>query len=95
MTPLPETKSKNGCYYRLVHRTEKAALYSLRYSPEGPIVGYEVFIVRFVGESRLPNGAPMAAHEKFPSNEDFGKTAWAYTTVKTAMEKFSALKAAA
>lgn len=95
MIPLPLTRKKNGCYYTQVHRTEKTALYSLSYDPPGPdtkIIGYEVFKIRIDPAGMLPNGAPVAEKEHFPSNEEFGKIAWSFSTQRTAMEKFQQLE---
>jgi hypothetical protein len=99
--PLPQEKSKNGYLYKLVKRTKKAAMYEQIIEKEcngdvGRTVGFEVFQI-IVGKAYSliqKNGKkkgevyhypPM---EKFPGNEDFGKTAWAYTVLETAKEKF-------
>jgi hypothetical protein len=90
---LPETKTKNGCYYKLVKRTEHVALYEQRYNPVGRIIGYEVFLIKIIPEHPNPfKGTIFPAHEKFPGNEDFGATAWAWNTREAAEKKFKELE---
>jgi hypothetical protein len=93
MITLPLTKSKNGCYYTQIHRTARTALYSLAYSPKGKVIGFEVFKIRIAPARTLPNGVPVPEQEHFPSNEEFGKIAWSFTTQRTAMKKFEELEA--
>lgn len=98
---LPQTKSKNGYIYTLVTRSDKAALYKLTNEkyPEDTSVGYEVFRITVSKPYSLvqKHGNKKGqvynypAAEKFPSNEDFGKTAWSYMTKATAMVRFDEL----
>ena len=68
MKRLEQTLKKNGFIYRLVQRTEHVAIYDQ--------VGYayEVFKVRVA----KPWKYNPDYSELFPSNEDFGKTAWSF-----------------
>jgi hypothetical protein len=88
---LPQKKTKNGCYYNLIQRTKDVAIYDQAYSPDGKIIGYEVFKIILWPEHTMPNGEIQPVHEKFPSDEDFGETAWAYCTKEAAMVKFQEL----
>lgn len=98
---LPDTKNKNGFLYRLVKRSKKVAMYSQEIAKLEPgmkkgIIGYEVFQITITKPSSIKqkHGKKAGmwyqypATEKFPGNEDFGKTAWAYHTEKAANRKF-------
>lgn len=98
---LPQTKLKNGYTYKLVKRTDKVAMYSMTNEkfPEDTSTGYEVFLIA-VGKAYSlvqKNGKGKGkvynypAAEKFPGNEDFGKTAWTYTNLETATKMFDGL----
>ena len=102
--PLPMTKSKNGYAYRQIKRNDKAAIYEQSVEKEvngeiGKIVGHEVFRIQISKAYSLvqKNGSKKGqvynypAAERFPGNEDFGKWAWAYTTLDQAMVKFNEL----
>ncbi len=90
MKKLPETKKKNGFIYRLIKRTLNTAMYSQESDNVSAIIGYEVFKVR----QRILNipGAKNQKIEHFPSNSDFGKTAWAYSTFEMAEKKYLKLE---
>jgi len=99
MDVLPQTKSKNGYEYNLVKRNDKAAIYE-QVDPEFPqFKGYEVFQITVTKPSRIQqkNGEKAGMWyqypetEKFPGNEDFGKIAWAYSTLGSAQKKFDEL----
>ena len=91
---LPQTRSKNGCYYELVKRTNHVALYSQQYiinnRVQEKVVGYEVFKVNVIpsGEFR---GQRIPPWEQFALDRDFGKTAWALKNVGAANNKFEGL----
>jgi len=101
MDKLPQTKSKNGYAYTLLKRNKKAAIYSMvnEKFPEDTRVSYEVFSVTIskpctiLQKSGAKKGMwyqyPMM--EKFPGNEDFGKTAWAYNTIESSEKKYKEL----
>jgi hypothetical protein len=92
MKPLPEHLCRNGCYYDLVQRMADVAVYSLRYENGGPILGFDVFRVRRMGE-RVFKGKIIPPYEQWPPGEAYGRYAWSYDTEKTAMEKFIELTA--
>lgn len=98
---LPQTKTKNGYEYVQVARNTKAAVYEQKVEKEingeiGQTVGFEVFQI-FVSKAcsliqkhgnKKGQVYNYPAAEKFPGNEDFGKTAWSFTTREAAMNKF-------
>lgn len=90
MISLPLTFNKNRCFYKQVIRTENVAMCSLSYSAKGAPVGFEVFMVRIQPAGKA-FGKDIPEHEHIPSNEEFGSTAWSYTTRETAMQKFDEL----
>jgi len=90
MKKLDEKYRKNEYEYRLHTRAEKKAIY---YQYLGNrLLGYEVFkiLVREASFSTLLN-RHLPASEKFPSNEDFGKTAWSFSFEDRAMKKYNQL----
>ena len=89
MIPLPQITRKNAHDYVQVCRGEKACIYSQWY--DGKRFGYEVILIR-EKPGRYVNGIWLEAREKFPSNEDFGYYAWAYTSRQRAEEKFNVLE---
>jgi hypothetical protein len=92
--PLPETKNKNGCHYKLVKRTEKTAMYSQQYiidrEIQDKIVGYEIFKIKITPAKEF-KGVLFPEREQFPRDEDFGQTAWTYSTLETTEKKFEEL----
>lgn len=99
---LPETKKKNGYLYKMVTRSKNAAVYSQHNEkfPEDTSVGYEVFEIKVCKPYSLvqKHGKKKGevyhypAAEKFPGNEDFGKSAWAFSKKESAMKKFEEIK---
>lgn len=101
---LPEYKFKNGYVYHQIKRNDKAAIYEQSVEKDcdgvvGLIVGYEVFKI-IVGKpyslvqkhgNKKGQVYNYPAAEKFPSNEDGGKTLWCYDTLQEAMKKFEEL----
>ena len=98
---LPQTKVKNGYEYILIKRNKKAAIYSQKNIdvPEDTSEGFEVFqIVLSKPYSIMQKNGPSAGMwyhypltEKFPGNEDFGKTAWSFTNKDSAEKKYKEL----
>lgn len=80
---------KNGFDYVLITRTETKAIYQQSF--EGKTIAYEVFIVKVIKECTLA-GVVIPEHEKFPSDNDFGKTAWSYKDYDSALQKYHSLK---
>jgi len=96
---LPEKVKKNGFEYRLVKRTDERAIYS-QHAGLGQVIAYEVFKIK-LGDLRKAkkrwadmrkeqfNEADYEEfYEKFPSDEDFGKTAWTYSKLAEAEKTF-------
>ena len=88
MIKLKDTVSKNGFAYKCVQRAQKKALYAQYH--ENTLIGFEVFKIRLRGTqfSHILNKSLPPA-ERFPSNEDFGKTAWSFRTLQDAMKKYA------
>ena len=89
--PLKEKLRKNTFNYELLLRSDFKALYK---QSDGNIqIGYEVFKIR-IRETRFHPIANkvITAKEKFPSNDDFGKTAWSYKRLEDAMKKYNSIK---
>lgn len=90
--PLPETKRKNGCVYRQVQRSDRTAMYSLSHTDGGRTIGYEVFKIKNTPAGTDHRGIKHEACEHFPSNEEFGSIAWAFTTREFAQVKYDQLE---
>jgi hypothetical protein len=96
--PLPQTKIKNGYAYTLHKRSGKVAIYKMKNikEPDDKSVAFEVFRIAIspavtLTDRRTGRSYDYPVSEKFPSNEDFGQTAWAYQTEKAAINKFQEL----
>jgi 5-methylcytosine-specific restriction endonuclease McrA len=92
---LPEEIKRGGFLYKLVERTELYAIYSQN-DPGGCIKGgFEVFRVcsrvnhGTFAKKDLPQGQE---YEYYPSDEEFGSSAWSFTTIEFAKECFEQLK---
>ena len=71
-----------GLTAKCVKRTDKKALY---YRNDNV---YEVFRV-IIAEATEIFGRKYPRKENYPSNEDFGKTAWTYTEEKNAIRRYN------
>ena len=89
MKILPKELRKNGFLYTLVLREGNKAIYEQTVTTK--IKYFEVFKIRTRPE-RYFKGKLFPAGEVFPSNEDFGKTAWTCRTYEKAMERFNSLE---
>lgn len=105
MEKLPAQIKKNGFIYKLVKRTDQAAMYSVnmndqdgvRGQPKQLVVtGYEVFLIKVQKETTVhinkkygPSVVPTK--EKFPGNEDFGKWAWSFLNKEQAEKHFASV----
>jgi hypothetical protein len=87
MKKLQEEYSKNGYHYKLVRRDDKKALYSQSY--DNIMVGYEVFKIR-IQRARFSQiiGTYIPAHERFPSDSDFGRSAWVFIDLYDALIRY-------
>ena len=74
MKKLDKEIRKNGFTYKQIDRTPTTALYS-QYTKDETLAGHEVFHIKTIKE-RIMFGTAIPAHEKFPSDRDFGITAW-------------------
>lgn len=83
---LPVELRKNKCDYKLIKRTDKVAIYA-QLTKGCEVEAYEVFIVKWK-RGAVINGLTIKPGEKFPSNADFGKTAWACSTLERAEMRF-------
>ena len=89
--PLAEVIIKNGFHYYLIERCDWKAIYA-QGSIEAP-VAHEVFFI--IKKFRKPNPRVKIKRweEAFPSNSDFGKTAWSITKDREkALERYRNLK---
>lgn len=84
---LPNEISKNGYLYKLVQRTEGKAIYKQTYN--NTLVGYEVFKIR-IQCARYSQilGRSIPECERFPCNEDFGRTAWSFRDIESALIRY-------
>lgn len=89
MIPLPLYLSKNGFPYTQICRGARSCIYEQRVGQK--LIAFEVFIIQTRSERSIL-GKIIQAKEKFPSNEDFGKTAWTLWTLEQSMKKFSELE---
>jgi hypothetical protein len=90
MDKLPLTLIKNGLYYEQVKRTDKVALYALRFALGGTIIGYETFLIK-IDKALKKFGREYPEREHFPSNEEFGKIGWAWVSREKAESDFDGL----
>jgi len=85
--PLPKYNRKNSYDYYLVIRNDVAAIYRQEDPDRGTIGAYEIFKIKIQRE-RIFRDRYFPLKERFPSNEDFGKTAWTYPTLEGALFKY-------
>lgn len=90
MKPLPKIMQKNGFTYLQVQRGDNSCIYAQGVSEI--ILGYEVFLIK-ITPSRQFKGKLIDAHERFPHNEAFGRSAWSFSSYEEALEKFHELEA--
>lgn len=86
--PLPLELKKCGFLLKQEYRLAAAAAYSVTDAITGEQHGYEVFEIRVQKPKTLPNGVQVPLKEKYPSPDDFGKWAFAPSTMKRALEIF-------
>jgi hypothetical protein len=97
---LPQEKKKNGYNYHLVKRSEHAAIYNQVHPDYPDVSAYEVFKIVITKptvliDRRTNKEYPQPAKEKFPGNEDGGKTLWTYITLESAEKKFEEINTSA
>lgn len=86
---VPEILNYHGYTYIQVCRGSRSCVYRQTYGKKTQ--GFEVFIIRKQKEVIL-NGKVYPARERFPKDEDFGKTAWTFRTLEQAMTKSNELE---
>jgi hypothetical protein len=94
MESLSSNVKKNGFEYILEKRSQNVAMYMQCYLGGMLPVAYEVFIVRNQKEGQaVIKGATIdfKAKELFPSDEEFGKTAWSFNSKERAEKCFEGL----
>jgi|SRR5580698_2600884 hypothetical protein len=96
---LPLEIKKNGFTYKQINRTEDRFIYA-QFNKLGRIISYEVFFnklrdfrktkERWAKLQNVPFNPEEyeELYEVFPSDEDFGKRAWTYSTLEKAMLAF-------
>jgi hypothetical protein len=89
---LPPTLSRCGYLLQQVHRSQYAAVYSVTDEKTGDAHGFEVFEIREQQPRTMPNGVSFAHREIYPSNEAFGKWAFAPRTRERAFEIFGEME---
>ncbi|WP_157637936.1 hypothetical protein [Flexithrix dorotheae] len=79
---IPQKVRKNGYDYQLIMKDDFKAIY--QQNLEGKQIGYEIILLE-------KNGAKSKSPKSFPSNEDFGKTAWAIKSEERARQFYQSL----
>lgn len=92
MKQLAEKLTKNGFVYELVKRNDYKAIYS-QTTQDGQLLGYEVFRIRKNKQWEM-HGKVFPAAETFPTDNDFGITAWSCRTLERAKERYAEIKPA-
>jgi len=90
MKTLPTSTHRHGVHYELCRREGDVAMYSLRYTPCGPIQGYDCGRVAVI-PSRTFKGQIIETYEQFPLSEQFGSTWWSWTSREAADQCFDTL----
>lgn len=84
---LNNSIKKNGYRYVLVERTESKAIY------QQEKYGFEVFKIKKGKPHPKANDdlRNYDAVERFPSDEDFGKSAWTYSSLDQALARYQSI----
>lgn len=88
MKKLDSVIRKSIFTYELVDRTESRAIYSQSY--DGKIISWEVFKIKIAKDGEIL-GRFIEGGERFPSDNDFGVTAWSINNFDKAMMKYNEL----
>lgn len=89
MKKLEDNIRKNRFDYTLVKRSTSNAIYAQ--NSEGNVIAYEVFKIKIVKDGEV-FGKFVEGHEKFPSDKDFGISAWSCRTLEKANQRFEELE---
>jgi hypothetical protein len=91
MEKLPKELNRNGFIYKFHKRGDRALIYE-QYDPEvEKTIAFEVFKIK-VDQPKFVFGSNLPEREVFPSNEDFGKWAWACSKLERALYRFDKLE---
>lgn len=88
MRPLPQSLRKNGFDYNLAYRDAKRAIYRQHVTENCQY--FEVFQIR-IAKAGTFKGKNIPEREVFPSDNDFGSTAWTFREYDKALAKFNTL----
>lgn len=86
---LPLTIKTKGFELKQLQRNPFAAVYTVTDIETQQAQGYEVFEIRIQQARTTKSGVHFAFKEKYPSGEDFGKTAFAPSTMQRALQLFN------
>lgn len=86
---VPSEKRFHGFTYTQISRGIRSCLYRQTYGKK--TIAYEVFILIIRKEVTI-KGVVYQAHEKWPRDSGFGKTAWTFLTIEDAIAKFNELE---
>jgi len=81
---LSKKLRRNGFEYSCILRNGRSCIYSQRVTKSQYV--FEVFKIRY-SKTRKINGKILSAGERFPTDEDFGKSAWVYFSIEDAINK--------
>jgi hypothetical protein len=84
MERLEKEIRRVGQTFTQIDRTDIKAIYKSSYGH------YEVFRIKTAKDS-IVFGKEVKAHEKYPSNEDFGISAWSVSSEKRAFEIYNSI----
>lgn len=87
MKKLDKVLEKNGFLYTQLARQDTKAIYQQQDKITEKVLSYEVFKIKVVKDSEV-FGAFVEEHEKFPSNNDFGITAWSVRDKEKAFRRY-------
>lgn len=91
MRKLDSSVRKNGYTYNLIERNDFKAIYS-QHLECGKLIGHEVFKIQIGKETEL-FGKTIPLREKFPSDNDFGVTAWSVgVDLSRALDRYNKLE---
>jgi hypothetical protein len=86
---VPVSLRYHSYNYTQLCRGRRSCLYRMTCNEE--TVGFEVFIIRIQAEA-IFKGKIYPAHEKWPSDNDFGKSAWSSMTLEGAIRRYNELE---
>lgn len=95
---VPEKFRSHGVHYLQIERTGDVALFALRYGDASAVIGYDAVKVSrstlerynglFRDTSKQIPGNPDDTVESYPPSSSWGSSAWSFTTLPAAREKY-------